>query len=307
MRKAVGLLPGWLALSLLAALQAAGGVAVHSRSGQFVIRGPRPQAMITGPGVARFPAGGRAPANVVPLDPDLLAVSVERIKQALLRELELPDQWRGRIFVDLHPAGSDEPPVLLTSLFYPDGWQYHLDLVDRLESSTVARAIVGILMLEIANRNAGSQSAELPLWLTEGMTLHLMRSAQTDLVLRPETDLVRQFIRPEPLAAAREYLRGHPPLTFTELSLPTSAQLTGEGWTNFQACAQLLVTELLHLRGGRAGVAILLSRLPQYLNWQTAFLRTFEPFFQKLLDVEKWWAVCVADLKAPASCLPCPL
>src|SRR5205085_12661271 len=27
------------------------------------------------------------------------------------------------------------------------------------------------------------------------------------------------------------------------------------------------------------------------LNWQTAFLRGFEPYFKRMLDVEKWWSI----------------
>src|ERR1700744_6213195 len=44
--------------------------------------------------------------DVVTLQPALLAVSCERVKQALLHELDMRDQWQGKIFVVLRPARS---------------------------------------------------------------------------------------------------------------------------------------------------------------------------------------------------------
>ncbi|MBU6402429.1 MAG: hypothetical protein KGS61_19085, partial [Verrucomicrobia bacterium] len=242
----------------------------------------------------------------VNLDPDLLAVTAERIKLRLLQALDLPDRWQGRVYIDLHPAASAQIPAWLTSLYQPRGWQYHLDLADQMDPQTTARALVQVLLLEIANRHAGGQSAELPPWLLEGLTLHLLRSAQTDLVLRPRTDFVFRRIRPDSLAEARDWLHTHAALTFTELSLPTQTQLTGDGWTTYQASAQLFVTDLLRTPGGRARLAAMLDDLPHHLNWQTAFLLAFAPQFQSLLDVEKWWAIRLADFTGRDSALAWP-
>jgi hypothetical protein len=35
--------------------------------------------------------------------------------------------------------------------------------------------------------------------------------------------------------------------------------------------------------------------LPEYWNWQTAFLQAFHSHFDQLLDVEKWWGVSYVD------------
>src|ERR1700709_1144740 len=49
--------------------------------------------------------------DMLTLQPALLAVSCERIKQRLLHELNTPDQWRGKVFVVLHPARTPEDAV----------------------------------------------------------------------------------------------------------------------------------------------------------------------------------------------------
>jgi hypothetical protein len=51
------------------------------------------------------------------------------------------------------------------------------------------------------------------------------------------------------------------------------------------------VSELLRLNDGKACLQEMLAQLPAYYNWQFAFLRGFHNYFQKALDVEKWWAL----------------
>jgi len=80
-------------------------------------------------------------------------------------------------------------------------------------------------------------------------------------------------------------------LTFTQLSLPTDAELSGANHERFQACSHLFVRELLRLRGGREALRDMLERLPQHLNWQTAFLRAFEARFPRLIDLDKWYTL----------------
>jgi hypothetical protein len=57
----------------------------------------------------------------------------------------------------------------------------------------------------------------------------------------------------------------------------------------------LFVGELLRLPDGRACLRTMLAELPQHYNWQVAFLRAFHAFFERPLDVEKWWALTVAQ------------
>ena len=68
----------------------------YSLSKQFVIHSQ--------PRTGWLPALGPNP-DVVRLEPNLLAVSCERIKHVLMRELGVTaDGWRGRIDLQLHPA-----------------------------------------------------------------------------------------------------------------------------------------------------------------------------------------------------------
>jgi hypothetical protein len=85
-------------------------------------------------------------------------------------------------------------------------------------------------------------------------------------------------------------------LTFTQLSLPTEAELSGANRPRFQACSHLFVRELLRLRGGREAIRDMLERLPEHLNWQTAFLRSFESRFPRLIDVDKWYTLTLTHV-----------
>jgi hypothetical protein len=93
-------------------------------------------------------------------------------------------------------------------------------------------------------------------------------------------------------------LRSHPTLSLNELNWPSDEQRSGTNAIVYQANAQLFVHELLRLKDGPACLARMLHLLPQYLNWQTAFLRAFEPHFQHLLDVDKWWSLNVVHISS---------
>jgi hypothetical protein len=93
-------------------------------------------------------------------------------------------------------------------------------------------------------------------------------------------------------------LRSQPPLSVEELSWPAEDQLIGTAGDTFRSSAQLFVSELLALNDGRACLRAMLEALPQYYNWQTAFLRGFQSHFNRQLDVEKWWALQTAHFAA---------
>lgn len=243
-------------------------------------------------------------AELIELDPNILAVSCERLKQALLRELTLPDLWRGRVYIEINPAlATNQPPVIATKRFL-DGWQYQIELPRRIDKTKLVRGLTQALLLEIANRNAGLRSAEIPLWLSEGFTQQLIRGSEVDLVLsQPSRDvnlvkidvLAREAIRRDPLLAARERLKTHAALTFAKLGDALPDPVPEETWKTFEASAQLFVSQLLFLPGGRGGVVEFLYELPLYLNWQSAFLGAYRNAFPRLLDVEKWWAVVLVQ------------
>jgi hypothetical protein len=69
----------------------------------------------------------------------------------------------------------------------------------------------------------------------------------------------------------------------------------------------LFVGELLRIPDGYACLQTMLARLPQHYNWQFAFLEAFHTHFQRPLDVEKWWALAIAQAGMRYPAQPWPL
>jgi hypothetical protein len=279
-----------------------GGVAVHSRSGQFVVHSPH----ATPPTLAQLPAGKTS--QLISLAPDPLAVSCERIKDALLQELRAPDRWQGQVHLWLRPRMSLSEPLRVVSTRFADRWQHAVQLPEQMEPTALVRIIVQALLTEIATRSPGPNPPPMPIWLVEGLTGRLLAHTGPDLVLQPNpllgkvSDLWGQVLpstrqqRPaEAAAALRRQLQSRAPLSFTELGLPTAEMLTGENLDNYRACAQLLLGELLRLPNGPQTLWAMLQQLRQHLNWQTAFLAAYQAHFPRLLEVEKWWALAIVQ------------
>jgi hypothetical protein len=206
---------------------------------------------------------------------------------------------------------------VVASTRYAEGWTYFLALPQVMDEEKVARAIVQALLLELANRGASQRPAEIPLWLSEGMTQHLLASVESSLILQPDTatphqvggsaqsanaiavwrqgGTMNQGIKRDPLFLVRRRLSLNAPITFTQLSLPDPEHVSGPGWEIYQSSSQLFLDRLLLLKDGRAKMRMMLGSLPYYLNWQTAFLKAFEQDFPSMLEVEKWWAVNLAN------------
>ena len=122
--------------------------------------------------------------NFVRLDPTLLTVSCERIKTAVLKELDAPDQWRGRIYMELHPVRDPDEAVSVTPLLDDGKWMYRLQLPEVMERSRFISAMVEVILLEIANRDA-SQTTPIPAWLAQGLSKQIMLSSKVGLLLEP--------------------------------------------------------------------------------------------------------------------------
>jgi len=298
----------WLAMASGLRAQSLGGWSVHSRSGQFVISSVFPAGL-----PRAVDTNSVAPSSRL-LVPEFLAVSCERIKRQMLRELAIPERQGGKIFITISPQLSRDQDAVIASTLYSEGWTYYVALPQVMDEERVARAIVQSLLLELANRGASQRPAEIPLWLSEGMTQHLLASAEFSLILQPDTSgpqkvgsgqnantvwrlggTMNQGIKRDPLFLVRRRLGINPPLTFTQLSLPDPEHLSGPGWEIYQSCSQLFLERLLALKDSRAKMRMMLGSLPHYLNWQSAFLKAFEPDFPSLLEAEKWWAVNLAN------------
>lgn len=268
-------------------------VAARSVSGQFI--------------VYSAPQHSPAPdfsndARLLKLEPALVTVSCERIKQVLGAELGSGGPWRGRIHLALQPAQSADDEITLVSERFKDGWGYRLDVPNPVERTRFVRGVVQALLLEEANRKAGPRSAEIPVWLAEGLTRNILATHELEVILPPPRFAVNRLIitprevnarRSDPLATARRDLREHAPLTLAELSWPKDEQFNGAAGGLYRSSAQLFVSELLRFPDGRACLHSMLEELPKVYNWQMAFLSGFKPHFQRQLDVEKWWALQV--------------
>jgi hypothetical protein len=151
------------------------------------------------------------------------------------------------------------------------------------------------MVLEIANRQAGVQSAEIPLWLVEGMSADLQANNLPTLIHQPGQNWTKDVRWDKRSQLMPVELRRHAPLSFQQLSWPQASDLTAEGLPLYRSCAQFFVEELLRLNDGRACLRSMIGQLPVHWNWQTAFLQAFHSHFQQLLDVEKWWGLNYFD------------
>lgn len=266
-----------------------------SRSGQFVVSGPSSPA-----GVPLQSRSGNEPMR--DLSPTTLAVSCERVKTAVLQALDLPDVWRnsgggrtGKIQVQIDAHRRDTAPLAVEAAPFEEGWNYLVPLPPRAPEDRVVRVLTHALLMELANRGGNQRAADPPLWLVEGITQTLLSGAPQGLLLQPQTRRVTDVRMGDPLAGARAQLARRPALPFHELSQPDLSQLDPSSWDHYAACAHLAFHELSRLPDGRRRLAQWLVQLQRHWNWQTGFLEHFQPEFQSLLDVEKWWALSVAQ------------
>jgi hypothetical protein len=271
----------------------------RSISGQFIVyAAPQFSQLARSASVA-------ADTSFVRLEPALLVISAERIKDSLWRRLEIKPgiPWRGQVYLVVHPARSLDEGVNIISKRLAAGWDYRVELPDVLTRTRFTRALTGVLLLELANRDAQSHPAEIPSWLVDGCAQELLAAGSPEFILSTPDKLVNGLPvtrinatqrRLDPLAAAQRVLQNHPPLTFEQLSWPTGTQLAGADGGVYRATAQVFVNSLLDLKDGTAQVRALLESLPQFYNWQVAFQSAFRAEFPRPLDVEKWWALQVA-------------
>lgn len=298
-----GRLTVFLVLGLAGRLVAAvpTGVAVHSRSGQFIVHAPAP----TPPSLARVAPAGTETNRVIVLYPDPLAVSCERIKAAVLAELGWPDRWRGKVHVTIDPRAPAEAFPAAVGRRFSDGWHFSLRLPQEIEPPALIRGVVHAVLLEWTLRaHPGTRAPEIPLWLLEALTGQVLSRIGPDPVASPNpvtgkygstlgqlVATLRERGLAEEDRKVLDLVRTNGLLSFEDISLPTPERLTGPALEHYRACCQVLFVALRNLPQGRARLTAFLARLPQYLNWQTAFLDAYAPIFPRLLEVEKWWAL----------------
>jgi hypothetical protein len=275
----------------------------RSSSGQFIVtRSGQPSALAS-------QVTTITNAALLRLEPPLLAVSAERIKESLWRELgmNLTTAWRGQINLALHPAQSLDEGAPIVALPGRAGWNYRVELPDVLPRTQFSRVMTGVLLAEYAGRNAPStdRSVEIPVWLVDGLSSQLLATGGRENILSPPGPTDGAFALAQTVALqgsvdssaeARRVLRSQPALTFKELSWPTGAQLAGDDGGVYLASAQVFTSELLKLKTGPAHLRAMLETLTDFYNWQNAFQSAFRELFPRPLDVEKWWSLTVVSL-----------
>ena len=158
----------------------------RSISGQFIV--------YASPQISKLAhlASVATDTNFVRLEPALLAVSAERIKDSLWRRLDIKPgtPWRGQIYLVVHPARSLDEEVNIISKRLAGGWDYRVELPDVLARTRFTRALTGVLLLELANRGAQSHSAEIPPWLAEGFATKLLAAGSPEFILSAPDNIV---------------------------------------------------------------------------------------------------------------------
>jgi hypothetical protein len=269
-------------------------ITAQSRSGLFTINGPSASAKTL---YFNNFIGNRP----LKLDPALLAVSCEQIKDLLFTELGSNARQQllatrqnlglGRIFFVIH-ANADQP-IAFSALPGTKGKSYRVDLPDEMFSSRLIETVVQILLIDLANVRNDQALVYPPVWLTDGFVAHLQSVGLETLPLQANLPVVKVKLRKESVANVREHFQERAPLTFEEMSWPE--KLTRERASIFRDSAQLLVYELLHMKDGPASMRKMINNLPRYKNWQLAFLDGFSSRFNQVVDVEKWWALTLVN------------
>ena len=273
-----------LAFAVLLCISARAELTMRSRSGQFVVSG-----LSVAPRFISYALTNQM--DYVRLDPAVLAVSCERIKEALLSELDLPDGWQSQVNVRIFAVRADNESVRFTCIRYKDAWGYGLEVPEWILRARLVTAVVQAVLTEVANRQATERTAELPAWLLEGMTAYLLANNPDGLTLEPATRTMRRHGTEESLAPVRQTLRTRTALTLDQLSWPKE-----DVDSVYTHCAHLFVHELLSLRGGGRSMAQMVARLAENYNWQITFLTAFGGHFRGLIEVDKWWALTVAHV-----------
>jgi len=294
----------WLVLSSLLLGVAApgqltipGANALRSVSGQFVIfdRDNLPSAASAG--VLSPPS-----PDTLELSPSVLLVSCERIKQAICLELNAGRDWTDNIYLHIRATREPVAPQIKIEELGRH-WVYRVEFPDRIEKEQFVRTVVQVVLLEMANRSGRRRSAEIPVWLSEGIAQRLLASQELELVLPKPTANIRSIAisattlrrrDPDPLAAARKILQENPAATLEELSWPKPDTFSPEQTRVFQASAQLLVTELLDLPNGTDLLRRFVLKLDRYYNWQLALQDVYQSQFPSQLAFAKWWTLQAA-------------
>ncbi|MBL6766287.1 MAG: hypothetical protein ISQ14_15135 [Verrucomicrobiae bacterium] len=313
---------GLVLMGLIAAVHGAGNLrsklghlprVMTSATGQFVVLGFEPGSP-NGP-----PPLSSIRTNHVQLDPGVLVLTCERVKSEFLLLLNIGDKWKGAVSIHVDGRAQADTDLEVSATRMRDGWGFRLRLPGQIERMRLVRALVRVLLLEIANReNTSGRLAEVPLWMQEGLAAQLYAMHGDALAASiglqvfgldeelavPKVMLGRNIPQSyernytELLSMARRHFELFEPAEFATLQMPLPKDREGFAWVTFQYSAHLFVAELLRLPDGREGMMRALTELKGFLNPQLAFLKAFEARFPNALAADKWWSLICVDFKS---------
>ncbi len=234
-------------------------------------------------------ASGSAQNAKIFLEPGLVAVTCERIKTALLRELKLNDSSdHARIYIQLNKRLKQQNTRVVADQ-YERGWMYAVEFPVEVDEHFYTATVLQVLLYELANRHSPQQQIDLPSWLISGFISYLQSTSLQTLALQPNLQMFRVQDKVDPLSEVRKKFEQELPLSFEELSWPGA--LPKDRAALYRDSAHFFVQQLMQLPGGHESMKRFIMELQRHHNWQFAFLAAFKKNFGELVDVEKWWSV----------------
>lgn len=296
---------------LSAAPDIGGNEVTYSQSGQFVVSGRHVE-----PSAARrfrfdgnvqqfvatgWTAGTKAGDGTITatgaatllLDPNYLVASAERLRSGFNDLLDLKETHRGRIYISLFEAASPDDEITFIQVYDKpkQTWSARISMPTELAADRVLRVLIQALLFEASHRGAGPGGCEIPLWLTEGLVAHLGERLGDLAVFEPARTINAAYSPLSEAGRLKARLGNETCFTLDQLSWPRLLEDRSGTRRAFELSSHALVLELAQLRQGGRCLGLMIRNLPQYANWQFAFLAGFQPHFPSLLDAEKWWAI----------------
>ena len=233
----------------------------------------------------------KIPEGAVEVVPELLVMTAERVKQAVVAELPALAAGRTQIHIGVIDSIEAGGLVTIASERYSDAWRYKMAVPRVVEEARLVKGLINVLLLEFANRGV-ERNAELPAWLTEGLAEELLFAVGPQLVVGRAPTAWEASMR-DLHGWTREKLRTNATPSFQDLTTSAMPPNKTAAEALYLAGNHLLVHSLLEMPNGRAKFAKFLQLLPRTWNWQTAFLQGFG--FERMLDVEKWWSLTIVE------------
>jgi len=191
---------------------------------------------------------------------------VEDTKEHLLRILQRKDEWKIPIVLNLQSPQANIPEVPLSHLYISQtgfGLKIQLDLVvaERIDPQRVQGDIVRALFVELIYRNhpqvpAGSEYAQAPPWLIEGVLARLSPTQERTVI-----DLLKGALESDKVVSLQEFVRQRP----ERLDAPMRLL--------YRAYAAALLQLLIDQPAGPAHLAGFMEHLPDATNDPLADLK----------------------------------